>query len=1119
VRTLSVDGSMRLIDLHALFSPPSDPSLLATGSYHPWLVALSIAVAIFASWMALRLTAHASETSGRSLRTVALITGSVSLGAGVWAMHFIGMLAFSVCAVTYDPAITIGSLLPSIAASALALWLIGRRDIRPWQLIAGGIAVGTGIGAMHYTGMAAMRMAPVLRYDPATFGLSLLVAVVLAILALWVRFGLRRSNLQWSAQTRSVVSAIVMGLAIAGMHYTGMAAARFVGRVPSGTTTNATFIALATSLITIAFTVFVMGANGALRYREMFRRLRAEESRLRAVLSTAADGVIMFDASGTIEDCNASTEHIFERSRWQIVGHDTHALMRGAEGSSLDIGFHMIGNDREALALRPDGTQLPIRLAIGHQRLNQRDLFVGFVTDISERKAMEQALRDSERQLRSLVSNIPGISYRCLMKGDWPAIFISDAVERLTGWAAAEFVGPHATRCFNDLVHPEDRERLIALVKEAIRTAKPYVLEFRMQHRDGSERWMWGSGCPVWDSQGQPQYLDGVILDLSERHQMEQELRAAKERAEQAAAARSAFLANMSHEIRTPMNSIIGFSDVLLQGELAPEQRRHLLTVSGAARSLLRLLNEVLDTAKLDKGLVELELRDFNLLDLVDELSSTLGAGARDKGLDLHIHYESALPRRFRGDALRIRQVLTNLVGNAVKFTVQGSVTLSVSSMNEQVHFTVSDTGIGIPADRLKAIFDPFTQADPSMTRRYGGSGLGITISKQLVDLMGGSIWVESTLGQGSSFHVRLPLQAAEDTREQTQRLRRLSALPPLRILAADDAPQNLELVTLLLGGHGHTIVPAPNGLIAAQLAAEQHFDVVLMDVQMPEMDGLTAARQIRAQEAARGTRRVPIIALSASVLVADRHAALEAGMDAFVSKPIDLVELSFEIAKALGLHGPLENAPRREPAGAQLLNSERGLERWGAQLDSYLRALRHFVAEYAKLPTLLSSYGAFGGATEAHALAHRVKGAAANLGLEALAALLEDFERHVMNDTNGVVPPLLARLHHVLADTFAAIDAELAKSPASTGSPHPVREMHLPRFQALTRKLKQGFQRGELDSNAFAQLMTALGGHVAEARLDELQRIVDDFDFVLAHTRLLELCAQFEPPLAGAAS
>jgi len=1087
---------MDLAGINALFSPPSDPTLLAVGHYDLRLVGLSVLVAIFASWMALRLASHSNQKSTPALRAVALITGTLSLGAGVWAMHFIGMLAFSVCAVTYDPAITLWSMLPSIGASALALHLIGGREIRPWQLIGGGIAVGAGIGAMHYTGMAAMQMAPILRYDPVTFGVSIIVAVALATLALWVRFQLQKM----------LISAVVMGLAISGMHYTGMAAARFVGHVPPGTTTNAGLLALIISAITVAFTLLVMTLNGALRYRELVRQLRDRDARQRALFATAADGMVIFDAAGMIADCNASAEKIFARTRIQIVGHDLNALIGGTVG--LRSG--------EALAVRPDGSTLPIRLSIGEQRTPQ-ELYVAFVTDVSERRAMEQALRDSERQLRSLIGNIPGISYRCRMEDDFPAVFVSDAVERLTGYPPTDFVGPNSKRRIIDLVHPDDREALKNTVRAAIREHKPYVLEYRIRHRDGRERYMWGSGCAVRDSQGEFKFLDGVILDLSERRQMETELRAAKDRAEQAAAARAAFLANMSHEIRTPMNSIIGFSDVLLQSDMTSDQRRHLLTVSGAARSLLRLLNEILDTAKLDKGLVELELRDFNLQQVVDEVSSTLAASARARGLALHVRYENTLPQRFHGDALRIRQVLTNLIGNAIKFTIQGSVTLGVADSNDQVHLTVRDTGIGIAADRLEAIFDPFTQADPSMSRRYGGTGLGTTISKQLVELMGGRIWVESKLGEGSCFHVLLPLPVAADVLEQTQRNRRIAVLPPLRILAADDAPQNIELLTLLLGTHGHTIVPAHDGIEAVQLAAEQRFDLVLMDVQMPGMDGHAATRAIRAQEAERAAPRVPVIALSASVLSDDRRAALDAGMDAFVSKPVDLAELSLQMARVLGLADAIERVAYRPGARSQLINFEQALARWGGQREPYLRALRHFVDEYIKLPTLLSNYDVFGGASEAHALAHRVKGVAGNLGLEKLAELLDEIERNLQSDAANAVRPLLARLRHLIYDTFVAIDLALARSAGAGTAPRPPQPIDVPRIRSLGDQLSTRFRRGELDGAAFAQLLDALAGNIDGARLDELQRLVDDFDFVAADALTREICAEFEPPLAAA--
>jgi len=403
------------------------------------------------------------------------------------------------------------------------------------------------------------------------------------------------------------------------------------------------------------------------------------------------------------------------------------------------------------------------------------------------------------------------------------------------------------------------------------------------------------------------------------------------------------------------------------------------------------------------------------------------------------------------------------------------------------------------------------------MSRRYGGTGLGTTISKQLVELMGGRIWVESTLGEGSCFHVLLPLPAAPDAIEQTQRHRRIAALPPLRILAADDAPQNLELLTLLLGAHGHTVVPAHNGVEAVQYAAEQRFDIVLMDVQMPDMDGHAATRAIRAQEAERAAPRVPVIALSASVLSDDRRAALEAGMDAFVSKPVDLVELSLQMARVLGFAEDIDRVPQRSGARPQLLNIEQALVRWGGQREPYLRALQHFVAEYTKLPTLLSNYGVFGGATEARSLAHRVKGLAGNLGLEKLSELLDEFERDVASDAAQAVPPLLGRLRHLIYDTFVVIDLELAKMPTDGSALRAAQPIDIPRIRSWSDQLSARFRRGELDGEAFAQLLAALAGNIEAARLDELRRLVDDFDFVAADALTREICAEFEVPLASA--
>jgi PAS domain S-box-containing protein len=991
-----------------IFSVPSDPSLMTVGTYDPGLVALSVAISIFASLMALHIAGQAVGATSRVVRAVALLSGTLALGAGVWAMHFIGMLAFNLCTqVTYDPVITIASMLPSLAASFVALTLLARPRIGAPELLSGGVLVGAGIGGMHYTGMAAMQLPLAQRYDPAMFSLSILVAVVLAVLALWVRYGLIDFGARLTARGRLAVSAVMMGCAISGMHYTAMAAARFVGKVTStvGGTANADFIAIAVALTTVVLTVLVLGANGLIQYREMVRNLSENESR---------------------------------------------------------------------------------------------------------RKAIEQALRNSEEQFRSLIGNIPGISYRALVAPELTLVFVSDAIAELTGFPAADFQDPDRKRPLIDLVHREDRDRVASEIAGAIDAGRSFLVEFRLGHRDGSIRWMWCNGNVVRDDAGRPKWLDGVILDISERHRMEQELRVAKERAEQAAAARTAFMANMSHEIRTPMNAILGFTDVLLQSRLESEQRRYLETVRSSGRSLLRLLNEILDTAKLDKGVVELEMAAFDLLRLIDELSSTLGAAARAKGIALVVRYDQDLPHWFKGDELRIRQILTNLVSNAIKFTEAGNVTLSVAPRQGNVHFAVSDTGIGIAADRLQAIFDPFTQADVSMSRRFGGTGLGTTISKKLTELMGGRIWVESALGLGSTFHALVPLEAAEQRHPEARLPRSNAALPPLRILVADDVPQNLELLTLLLGKQGHSIATVKDGDLALEAVGRTEFDLILMDMQMPGTDGPGACRQIRAAEARHGTKRVPIIALTASVLEADRQAAREAGMDGFASKPVDLYELSAEIARVLGLKsGP--QGPAGSGSGAlHVLDSARGLTCWAGEQEAYHLGLRRFAAEQAGAAEALQRLSVARDHAGGRALAHRVKGLAANLGLQRLAAVLAQYERCITGGQLDELGSLLTQASGELEDALRAIRSQIDSVAPVADAARAAPPLDVDRIRNLGDGLMRSLGRGALDDKSLAELTAMLGTHVEANRLARLSDAIEDFDFESARAMVATMLESF---------
>jgi PAS domain S-box-containing protein len=861
----------------------------------------------------------------------------------------------------------------------------------------------------------------------------------------------------------------------------------------------------------------------ALVLQQRQQSLEATESWYRGIVEFAPKALLVFDEDGVIL-ANQESEQVFGYAPGHLLGLSYRSLFPASQLEAIDallerVRANKVLDTAELVARRADGHEFPaeVFLCLLPARQDRKPCLCIAIRDLSQRKEEERSLREAHEQQQAIVTSAP---YGIALVQDGLITQANSRLDELLGYAPGEQLQCSPLIWLDQVISEQSLMTLEAQVREALDSGGIYQQQLQLRRKDA--RCFWASvSARAIASGNQSRGSIWIIEDISAQQAAADEMQQARQLAEDSARIKAEFLANMSHEIRTPMNAIIGMTHLTLRTELDERQRDYLNKVQSSSRHLLGVIDDILDFSKIEAGKLQLEVRDFSLTHLLEEVLDQVRPRIADKGLDLRLDVDADVPECLCGDPLRLRQILLNYLSNAVKFTERGQIRVEVSlrqagADDALLHFSVNDSGIGLSPEQLKHIFQSFQQADASTTRRFGGTGLGLAIAKQLSGLMGGEVGVQSVLGEGSHFwfEVRLQLASSDvvDGLTAGEPFSDWRAVEGTRVLLVEDNELNQQVAAELLQAVGCRVDIAADGRQALNRLSEVRYDLVFMDMQIPVLDGLATTRLLRRLP---GLSTLPVVAMTANASQRDHDACLAAGMNDFVSKPFEPQTLYAIVRRWLTEHPARPIRPVMPQAAVcdsglkvEGLDMAAGLRRVLGRHNLYADLLHRYLADQSPLLQQLHAALAADERVQAEWLVHGCKGASATIGADAVAQAASELEqalraRRPMDELHISLQALSAPLDALLEQLREKLPDKVEAMP--TG-------VDVVELQRICRDLDALL--GDFD----AQAVTCFSSHAGllrsafAHRFPSLESAVMQFDFERAQVCLRENMRAAQP-------